>query len=335
LQEQNTPSKTKVLRVHWSFASIGNVNRLGGCMKAKVFGIDGTEKGSVELPKVFETTYQPRIIKRAVLAMQTAKLQPKGTDPRAGLKTTAIYIGTRDQPNTRKSINIGRARLPKMTNRRSITSGRVARVPQSVGGRRAHPPKINKTIVEKINKKEKKLALESAIAATTIKELVEKRFIFEKTLPIIIEDKFEDTTKTKEVVLALTKIGVGKDLENAKGKRRRRAGKGKTRGRKVKQKKSVLIVTKNNSKLLKASRNIPGIDAVTARSLNVELLAPGAEAGRLVVWTQGAIEALTNGKNIGTKKQAKDKAEKKVVDKKETKVKKKVVKKVKKEVEKE
>jgi large subunit ribosomal protein L4e len=291
-------------------------------MKAKVFGIDGADKGSVDLPKVFETSLQPTVIKRAVLALQTAKLQPKGTDPRAGLKNTAIYIGTRDQPGTRKSINTGKARLPRLKNRRHPASGRVARVPQSVGGRRAHPPKAQKIIVEKINKKEKRLALASAIAATANKELVEKRFIVEGELPIVVEDTFEGTSKTKEVVLALAKIGAGKDLENAKSKTRKRAGKGKARGRTKKQKKSVLVITKENSKVLKACRNLPGVESVTVGSLNVELLAPGAEAGRLVIWTKGAIERLANPKKA--EKVVKKTAEKKIVKKV---VKKKVVKK--------
>jgi large subunit ribosomal protein L4e len=296
-------------------------------MKAKVFGIDGADKGSVDLPKVFETSLQPTVIKRAVLALQTARLQPKGTDPRAGLKNTAIYIGTRDQPGTRKSINTGKARLPRLKNRRHPASGRVARVPQSVGGRRAHPPKAQKIIVEKINKKEKRLALASAIAATANKELVEKRFIVEGELPIVVEDTFEGTSKTKEVVLALAKIGAGKDLENAKSKTRKRAGKGKARGRTKKQKKSVLVITKENSKVLKACRNLPGVESVTVQSLNVELLAPGAEAGRLVIWTKGAIERLANPKK--TEKVVKKTAEKKIAKKKVVKkvVKKKVVKK--------
>ena len=95
----------------------------------------------------------------------------------------------------------------------------------------------------------------------------------------------------------MNKIGVGKDLDNAKSKIRKRAGKGKARGRVWKQKKSVLIVTGKNSPVLRASRNLPGVDAVTVRSLNVDLLAPGAQAGRLVVWTKSALKELDEKKN--------------------------------------
>jgi large subunit ribosomal protein L4e len=301
-------------------------------MKGKVFGIDGTSKSDVTLPKVFETEYKPKLIKRAVMAMQTARLQPKGHDPRAGLKTTALYLGMRGKPTPQRTINTDKARLPRTKNRKYLLYGRVARIPQSVGGRRAHGPKAIKVIAEKINKKERKLALESAIAATISKELVEKRFIVEGSLPVIVDDKFESTDKTQKVIKILEKVGIGKDLANARGKTRRRAGKGKARGRTKKQKKSVLIVSGKNSPLLKASRNLPGVDAVTVNSLNVELLAPGTEAGRLVVWTKSAIEGLEN-KSVKTvvtkKKEVKAKKATLKETKKVIKVKRKVVRKAK------
>lgn len=297
-------------------------------MKTKIYNLDGKSTKSIELPSVFETEYKPKLIQRAVLAIQTAKLQPKGADPRAGLKNTATYIGTRDAPAGTKTINTDKARLPRLKNRRSIMSGRVAKVSQAVGGRTAHAPKSWKVIVEKINKKEKKSALQSAIAATANKKLVLKRFIFDGDLPIVIDDKFEETKKTKEVSEILNKIGVGSDLENAKNKRRIRSGKGKARGRKIKQKKSALIVVGKNSKLLKASRNLPGVEAVTIKSLNVELLAPGAQAGRLVVWTESAIKELKEP----TKKTKDDIKETKKAVRKQLNQKKKNVKKHKKEI---
>lgn len=267
-------------------------------MKANVLGMDGSVKSSLELPAVFETEYKPKLIKRAALALQTTKKQPKGNDQRAGKKNTADYFGYRGVPAYRRTINVEHARLPRMQNRGAVLYGRVAYVPQSVGGHRAHGLKAWETIVEKINKKERRLALKSAIAATNDKKLVALRFIFDKELPIIVEDQFEDVKKTAQVVEVLNKVGVGKDLENAKDKIRRRAGRGKSRGRVWKGKKSVLIVTGKNSPLLKASRNLPGVEAVTTQSLNVDLLAPGAEAGRLVVWTKSAVEELGKSRTV-------------------------------------
>jgi len=284
-------------------------------MKANIISVSGSNKGTIELPKVFETEYNPTLIRRAGLALQTTKKQPKGTDPRAGKKNTARYRGYRGVPTPHRIINTENARLPRLTNRRYLLYGRTAFVPHVVGGRAAHPLKSWETIVEQINKKERKIALASAIAATANKSLVEKRFIVEKELPIIVEDAIENIAKTKEAIETLTKVGVGKDLENAKSKVRKRAGKGKSRGRVWKAKKSVLIVTGKNSPILKAVRNLPGVDSVTTASLNVDLVAPGAEAGRLVVWTESAIKELGKEKaeKIETPKAVK---EKKVVTKK-------------------
>ncbi|MFA5357953.1 MAG: 50S ribosomal protein L4 [archaeon] len=287
-------------------------------MKGKIVGMDGSMKESIELPEVFNTEYSPKVILRAVLAIQTAKKQPKGADVRAGKKNTATYVGTRGPPAMHRTINVGHARLPRLKNKRALLYGRVGRVPHSVGGMAAHPPKSWKVYIEKINKRERREALKSAIAATANKELVGKRFIFDCELPIIVESKFESVPKTKEVVSIFEKIGVGKDLENARAKTEKRAGRGKTRGRKLKIKKSILVVTAKNEKVLKAARNLIGVEAVTVNSLNVNLLAPGGEAGRLVVWTKNAVEELgkrekkANGKEEIKKESAEKKGETRV-----------------------
>ena len=290
-------------------------------MKANVIGMDGAVKGTIELPSVFATEYKPKLIKRASQAIQSAMKQPKGADPRAGKKQTALYIGIRDAPAADRSMNVERARLPRLRNRGTLLAGRVAGVPHAVGGTAAHPLKAWEIQREEINRKEKRAALASAIATTTMKELVAKRFIVEKDLPIVVEDALENIAKTKEALVALTKVGVGKDIESASGKVRKRAGKGKARGRVWKEKKSVLIVTSKNSPILKAARNLPGVDTVTVNSLNVNLLAPGAEAGRLTVWTKGAIEELGKEKKANVQKGMNDwqkaYAEKKVLIKKE------------------
>jgi large subunit ribosomal protein L4e len=43
---------------------------------------------------------------------------------------------------------------------------------------------------------------------------------------------------------------------------------------------------------MSAARNLPGVDVVLVKDLNVELLAPGAKPGRLTVFTKSAIEYL-------------------------------------------
>jgi len=44
--------------------------------------------------------------------------------------------------------------------------------------------------------------------------------------------------------------------------------------------------------LIRASRNLPGVDITTVDRLNVELLAPGTQAGRLTVWTESSLKWL-------------------------------------------
>ncbi|MBI5061704.1 MAG: hypothetical protein HZB67_05325 [Candidatus Aenigmarchaeota archaeon] len=43
---------------------------------------------------------------------------------------------------------------------------------------------------------------------------------------------------------------------------------------------------------MKAARNIAGIDAVVCDKLDARLLAPGAHAGRLAVFTKASLEKI-------------------------------------------
>lgn len=263
-------------------------------MKAQVYAIDGKPLKKIELPEVFEKEPHFDLIKRAVLAIQSARRQPKGAFVLAGRDNSAEYRGWRGLPTMERSINVGRARLPRLKNRRHLLQGRVARVPEARGGVRAHPPKTEKKFVEGINKKEKKAATQSAIACTAKIELVRKRGhrFGELALPVVVENKFEGLAKTREVKDVLIKLNLFSDVERAKGKRRIRSGKGKRRGRKYKKAKSLLLVTTKKCHLFQAARNLEGVDIVPVKELNAELLAPGAVPGRLTVWTENAIRGL-------------------------------------------
>jgi len=262
-------------------------------LSVPVYSIEGKKLKDEKLPAVFSTEFEPELIKRAVLAMQTAAKQPQGTKKLAGRDNTAQYRGCRDLPTAERGINVGKARLPRLNNRSSRLSGRVASIPRAVGGPKAHPPKVEKKHIEKINKKEKKKAFKSALACTTDFELVSARHRIEKIqLPFIVEDKFETIAKTQEVIKALEALGLKTDLDNAKDKTKRRSGKGKKRGRIKKIKKSLLIVTGKKSAVYKAARNLPGVEISIVKELNSELLAPGGQPGRLTVFTESAIAEL-------------------------------------------
>ena len=245
---------------------------------AKIIDISGNAGGDIELPEVFNEAYRPDLIKRAVLAAQSLRYQPYGPRMYSGMDTSAHSWGS----------GRGVAQIPRLSN-----GSRAARVPQAVGGRRAHPPKPEADRTEKVNKREKRMAIRSAIAATADAEIVKVRgHRFEAELPLVASDEFENVEKTKGVVSFLQNAGVYDDVVRAKDGRNIRAGKGKIRGRRFKNKKSVLIVATSDSPLMRSARNLSGVDVVSVDSLNVELLAPGTHAGRLTVWTESAISSL-------------------------------------------
>ncbi|SFM84646.1 50S ribosomal protein L4 [Methanolobus profundi] len=245
---------------------------------AKIIDLSGNAKGDIDLPEVFNEVYRPDLIKRAVLAAQSNRYQPYGPRMYSGMDTSAHSWGS----------GRGVAQIPRIAN-----GSRAARVPQAVGGRRAHPPKPEADRTEKVNKKERRMAIRSAIAATSDADIVKARgHRFEAQLPLVAASEFEDVEKTKDVISFLQNAGVYDDVLRAKDGRNIRAGKGKVRGRRFKNKKSLLIVATCDSPLMRSARNLSGVDVVSVDSLNAELLAPGTHAGRLTVWTESAIASL-------------------------------------------
>ncbi|MGB7570176.1 MAG: 50S ribosomal protein L4 [Methanothrix sp.] len=247
-------------------------------MKTNVIDLSGNTSGEIELPPVFEEEYRPDIIKRAVLAAQANRLQAYGPHFYAGMNTSAQSWGP----------GHGVSRVLRLKNGR-----KAAAVPMAVGGRRSHAPQPNADYTEKVNKKERRKAIRSAIAATASEGLVHARgHKFERDLPVVAKNDLESLTKTSEVIKFLQAAGLWNDVLRAKLGRNIRAGKGKLRGRKYKGRKSLLIVAGTDSGLGKAARNLPGVDFVTVERLNAELLAPGTQAGRLTIWTESSLDKL-------------------------------------------
>jgi large subunit ribosomal protein L4e len=248
---------------------------------AEIFDLQGKATGKIILPGVFSTPIRPDVIKRAVLAIQSSRLQPQGRDPMAGKKTTAESRGT----------GSATARVPRLKG-----GGRAAFAPSTVKGRQPHPPKAEKIIIKNIPKKEAKLALTSAIAATAKKDVVVARghrIDAVVGLPLIVENAFEGLTKAKDVEETFSKLGFDAEFTRVRESRNVRAGKGKHRGRKMKQAVGPLIVVVDGKSLLNAASNLPGVEVTTVANLNTEMLAPGTHPGRLTVWTNGAIEKLS------------------------------------------
>ena len=261
---------------------------------AKILDLTGKEKQEVALPSQFGEEYRPDLIKRAVLALRSHKIQKTYPKRDAGNVHSADLSKRRRE--YRGTYGIGQSRTPRkvMTRKGSRFHMMGANVAHTVGGRKAHGPVAEKIDAEKINKKERRKAIRSAIAATTIKEIVAKRgHKVDKVseFPLIIIDDVEKVSKAKEVSELLSKLNLAKELKRAE-KKKVRAGKGKNRGRKYKKKKGPLFVVSGNCELLKAAKNLAGIDVVEVKDLNAELLAPGTYPGRLVVWSEASIKKM-------------------------------------------
>jgi large subunit ribosomal protein L4e len=260
-------------------------------MKASVYDINGKVKGQIELPSVFSHPLREDVIRRAVLALQSQKRQPYGTDPEAGLRSSAHYHGKRRMRY--QMINRDMARLPRLHRTTPNLTFRVRLVPQAVKGRRAHPPKVEKVLTQKINNKELMLALKSAIAASCDIDIVKRRGhkIDGVKLPIVFDDAIEKIRKTKDFEALLEKIGLEEEIERCKDKRER-PGRGKMRGRRYKTKKGPIVIVSKDEGIIKAATNLPGVDAVLVEDLTVDDLAPGTHPGRVAIWSKSAVEKL-------------------------------------------
>ena len=261
-------------------------------MESKILDLEGNEKGKIKLPKQFEEEIRADLIKRAFLAVMSHKRQEYGASPEAGKRSSARTSKRRH--DYRGSYGLGISRTPRKIFSRSGTrmNWQGAFVPGTVGGRQAHPPKAEKIFWQKINKKERKKAIRSAIAATMDRLLVIQRgHKAADKYPFVIDSSIESIDKTNRVKDILIRLGLKEELKRSEVKKIR-AGKGKLRGRKYKKRKGPLIVVSKNCKLIKAASNIPGIDVCEVKNINVELLAPGAIPGRLTLWSKESIDLL-------------------------------------------
>ena len=265
----------------------------------EVYDIDVELGKKVSLPDSFNSEIRSDLVKLAVASARANRRQAYGSNahvgkrkPMSGMKHSVEWWGK----------GRGVSRIMRRTGQR-----RGAQNPHTLGGRRAHGPKVEKDWSRKLNRNERRLARNSALAATTNIEMVSgrgHRFAEEiSSLPIVLGDYSENGEKidieafnlnggTRKVNAIFEALGLGDDLRRARDGRKIRAGKATMRGRVHKTPKSVLLVVASKDGLAKAARNLPGVDVVAAKDLSAEHLAPGGDLGRLTVFTKAAVEAL-------------------------------------------
>jgi large subunit ribosomal protein L4e len=259
-------------------------------MKAKLLDIQGKEKSSIEMPKCFSQEIREDIVSKILEAKK--KKQPYAPSPVAG-KQHAAKGKLRHMRHVWKSqYGRGISRAPRkiFSRRGKQFNWEAAEAPYARGGMRAHPPKVAGMInTLKINKKEQKIAFESALSATANEKLVREKYSTlanEKIshVPIVVESKFT-SLKAKETLESLEKI-LGNLFGVAIKKKEIRAGIGKRRGRKYKRNAGMLLVVGDKEKMRTGA-----FDVKNVKNLSVKDLANGG-LGRVTVYTEQAIKQL-------------------------------------------
>ena len=255
-------------------------------MKTEVVGLDGKSAGKIDLPRVFSTQLRPDLVQRAFWLVGSHGIQPQGRDPMAGERTTAE---THSPPT-----GTGRSRIPRVKGERYSRGGLAGGVASVVKGRLPHPPRSEKVIHLGINRKERRLATDSAIAYTASLDAVKARGhkVKKMGLPLVISDEVETVEKTAELMSFLEKVELESELKRVDEGSKRRTGKSRLRGRVYKSRVGPLIVVTNDRGVGKAASGIPGVDVTRVDSLSVLDLAPGGVPGRLTLWTESALSTL-------------------------------------------
>ncbi|XP_047970305.1 60S ribosomal protein L4-like [Salvia hispanica] len=245
-----------------------------------------TDANSLPLPDVMKAAIRPDIVTFVHGQISKNARQPYAVSKRAGHQTSAESWGT------------GRAvsRIPRVAGGGTHRAGQGAFGNMCRGGRMFAPTKIWRRWHRQVNVTQKRHAVVSAIAASAVPSLVLARgHKIEEVpeLPLVVSDAAEAVEKTSAALKVLKQIGAHPDAEKAKDSQAIRAGKGKARNRRYVSRKGPLVVYGNEgAKLVKAFRNIPGVEIAHVSRLNLLKLAPGGHIGRFIIWTKSAFQQL-------------------------------------------
>lgn len=259
------------------------------CNARPLVAVHTTDKShsevSISLPAVFRAPIRPDVVNFVHDQMAKNTRQPYAVNKDAGHQTSAESWGT------------GRAvaRIPRVRGGGTHRSGQGAFGNMCRGGRMFAPTKTWRRWHRKININQKRFAMVSAIAASSSPALVmSKGHMIQEIpeVPLVVPDKVQELVKTKDAVLTLKRYRAWTDVLKVYKSKRFRAGKGKMRNRRRIQRTGPLIVYARDQGLVRAFRNIPGVDTIDVEKLNLLKLAPGGHVGRFCIWTESAFRKL-------------------------------------------
>ncbi len=248
--------------------------------RVHVVDLEGKQQSTILLPLAFSHPVRGDLIARAVVAAQSHRRQPYGTSATAGNRHSVEWSGK----------GRGVARTPRL-----MDSMRGAQAPNTVGGRPAHPPRVDRIWAKKINRKERQLAFASALAATRLRPLAQGRghaVPDELHLPVVLVDPVEEIRSVQEARAVLEHLALWDDVLRARAKTHlKSSGRARRRGRVRRTPRSLLVVTSGPGKAI-GFRNLAGVEVVPAQRLATEDLAPGGQGGRLTLFSHAAVESL-------------------------------------------
>lgn len=252
-----------------------------------VYDINEKRKVIEEIPmaEVFKSPIRNDVIQIVHTNMSKNARHAYAVKYEAGYETSAESWGT------------GRAvaRIPRVAGGGTHRAGQAAFGNMCRGGGMFNPTKVWRRWGRRVNLKEKRYAVCSALAASACTPLVlarGHRIGNVSEIPLVIDDAMESITKTKEAVKLLRNVGLKEELQRLMESKAVRAGKGKRRNRKYKTRRGPLIIYNEDKGVKRAFRNIPGIDLCRVDRLNLLKLAPGASLGRFIIWTKSAFQKL-------------------------------------------
>lgn len=243
--------------------------------------VDGTQA----LPAVFTAPIRSDIVQFVHTNMRKNKRQAYAVALDAGHQTSAESWGT------------GRAvsRIPRVAGGGTSRSGQGAFGNMCRGGRMFAPTKVWRKWHKKINQNQRRYAVASALAASAVPALVMARGhdiedVVE--LPLVLNADAEKVDKTKAAIELLKSVGAYDDVEKAAASKKVRRGKGKMRNRRYRQRRGPLVIYNNDAGIVRAFRNLPGVELCQVDRLNLLTLAPGGHLGRFCVFTAPAFARL-------------------------------------------
>lgn len=242
--------------------------------------------GTVVMPHVLTSPLRPDLVREVHRDMAKNKRQAYAVSAKAGYDTAA------------ESWCTGRAvaRIPRAPGGGTHRAGQAAFGNQARGGGMFNPTRIWRRWHRRVNVTKKRHAVAVALAASSLPPLVMARghkIGKVAELPLVVSDGLESVTKTKQAVESLKKLGCAEELQKVLDSKKIRAGKGKARNRRFVKRLGPLVIYNEDNGIVRAMRNVPGVETAHVDRLNLLRLAPGGAFGRFLIFTESAFKRLS------------------------------------------